>query len=130
MFLQVWKHISQTLWVYNLRILRIRNAKFPGHYFYMNTSIWGDFQTCFSVPLIVSSLLLYSFFILSSGFIALTYNASRVKTCSIPQFDDANICTSEVCNLAPIHISECFLTGLFFWLECSLKHVIMCRLVS
>ena len=32
-------------------ILRIRNAKFSGYCFYMNTNIKRDFQICFSVPL-------------------------------------------------------------------------------
>ena len=63
--------------------------------------------------LIVSSLLWYSSFVLSSGLNSLIYNASRVKRFSIPRFDDANIRTSDICNLAPIHISKCFLTGLF-----------------
>ena len=35
----------------NSRVLTIRNAKFPGYYFYMNLNIWGDFQFCISVPL-------------------------------------------------------------------------------
>ena len=35
----------------NLRILRIKNAKFPGYCFYTNTNIYGDFQICISVPL-------------------------------------------------------------------------------
>ena len=35
----------------NSIILRIRNAKFSGYYFYMNTNIKRDFQICFSVPL-------------------------------------------------------------------------------
>ena len=35
----------------NSRILRIKNAKFSGCYFYMNTNIYGDFQICISVPL-------------------------------------------------------------------------------
>ena len=35
----------------NWRILRIQNAKFSGHCFYMNTNIWRDFQICISVPL-------------------------------------------------------------------------------
>ena len=79
--------------------------------------------------IIVSSLLRYSSFVLSSGLISLIYNASRVKRCSIPRFDDANIRTSEVCNLATVHMSRCFLAGFIFWLECSLKRVIMCQLV-
>ena len=29
----------------------IKNAKFSGYYFYMNTNIYGDFQICISVPL-------------------------------------------------------------------------------
>ena len=33
------------------RILRIKNAKFPGYCFYINTNIYGDFQICISVPL-------------------------------------------------------------------------------
>ena len=35
----------------NSIILRIRNAKFSGYCFYMNTNIKRDFQICFSVPL-------------------------------------------------------------------------------
>ena len=35
----------------NSIILRIRNAKFSGYYFYRNTNIKRDFQICFSVPL-------------------------------------------------------------------------------
>ena len=41
----------QTLGVKNLRTLRIQNAKFSGHYFYMYTNIRRDFQICISVPL-------------------------------------------------------------------------------
>ena len=29
----------------------IQNAKFVGFYFNMNTSVWGDFRICISVPL-------------------------------------------------------------------------------
>ena len=35
----------------NSTIPRIKNAKFSGHYFYMNTNIKGGFQFCISVPL-------------------------------------------------------------------------------
>ena len=35
----------------NSRIPKIKNAKFSGCCFYMNTNIWGDFQICVSVPL-------------------------------------------------------------------------------
>ena len=35
----------------NSRINTIKNAKFPGYYFYMNLNILGDFQICISVPL-------------------------------------------------------------------------------
>ena len=38
----------------NSRILRIKNAKFGGYCFYMNTSILGGFQNCISVPLKIS----------------------------------------------------------------------------
>ena len=41
----------QTTWANNSRILRIKNAKFSGYCFYMNTNIYGDFQICISVPL-------------------------------------------------------------------------------
>ena len=37
--------------VNNSRIRTIKNAKLSGYYFYMNFNIWGDFQTCISVPL-------------------------------------------------------------------------------
>ena len=32
-------------------ILRTKNAEFSEYYFYLNTNIYGDFQTCISVPL-------------------------------------------------------------------------------
>ena len=35
----------------NSRILTVKNAKFSGHYFYMNSNIWCDFQICITVPL-------------------------------------------------------------------------------
>ena len=38
-------------------ILRNKNAKFPGYYFCMNTTIYGDFQICISVPLNNSALI-------------------------------------------------------------------------
>ena len=42
----------QLLWVYNSRILRIKNAKFSGWYCYMNKNIQGDFLLIeISVPL-------------------------------------------------------------------------------
>ena len=44
----------QNLRVNNSRILRIKNVKFSGSSFYMNTNIQGDFQICISVPLIIS----------------------------------------------------------------------------
>ena len=33
------------------RIHRIKNAKFSGYYFYINTNIYGEFQICIIVPL-------------------------------------------------------------------------------
>ena len=44
------KHL-QTSRVNNSRILRIKNAKFSGYCFYMNTNLYCDFQICISVPL-------------------------------------------------------------------------------
>ena len=35
----------------NSRILRIKNAKFSGHYFRTNANIQANFQICISVPL-------------------------------------------------------------------------------
>ena len=35
------------------RILRIKNVKFSGYCFYMNTNIYWYFQICISVPLII-----------------------------------------------------------------------------
>ena len=32
----------------------MKNAKFFGYHFYMDTNIQGDFQICISVPLMVS----------------------------------------------------------------------------
>ena len=37
--------------VNNLRIVKVKNTKFSGYYFYTNTDILGDFQICISVPL-------------------------------------------------------------------------------
>ena len=34
----------------NLRTLRIKNMKFSGYCFCMNTNIYGDFNICISVP--------------------------------------------------------------------------------
>ena len=42
----------------NLKILTIRNAKFSGYYFYVNLNIWGDFQFCIGVTLIMSKNIL------------------------------------------------------------------------
>ena len=39
----------QTSQANNSRILRIKNAKFSGHCFYMNTNMKEDFQICISV---------------------------------------------------------------------------------
>ena len=44
--------------VNNSSILRIKNAKLSGYYFYMNFNIWEDFQICISVPLTSSNILL------------------------------------------------------------------------
>ena len=41
----------QTSLINNLRILRIKNPKFSGYCFYMNTNIYWDFQICIGVPL-------------------------------------------------------------------------------
>ena len=41
----------QTSRANNSKILRIKNAKFSGHWFYMKTIILRDFQICISVPL-------------------------------------------------------------------------------
>ena len=45
-------NISQTSRVQISRIHRIKKAKFLVHYFYMNASIYGEFQICNSVFLI------------------------------------------------------------------------------
>ena len=34
----------------------MKNVKFPGYCFYMNTDILGDFQICIIVPLIITKL--------------------------------------------------------------------------
>ena len=36
----------QTLRENTSRIVRIKDAKFSGYCFYMNTNIWGDFKIC------------------------------------------------------------------------------------
>ena len=40
----------QTLPVNNSRTPGTKYAKFSGYYFYLNTNIYGDFQSCISVP--------------------------------------------------------------------------------
>ena len=50
-FYHIQTNTSQSLRVYNSRIPRIKNAKFSGYYFYMNTNIQEDFQICTNVPL-------------------------------------------------------------------------------
>ena len=45
----------QTSRANNSRIVRIKNAKFSGYCFYMNTNIHRDFQICISVPLMQDS---------------------------------------------------------------------------
>ena len=41
----------RTLRINNSKILRVKNAKFSGYCFYINTNIYGDFEICISVPL-------------------------------------------------------------------------------
>ena len=41
----------QTSLANNSRIFRIKNAKFSGYCFYINTNVQRDFQICISVPL-------------------------------------------------------------------------------
>ena len=41
--------------VYNSIIPRIKNAKFSGYCFYLNTNLYGDLQICINVPLIFTS---------------------------------------------------------------------------
>ena len=45
-------HVCNETRLYNSRTPRIKNVKFSGYYFYMNTTIYGDFLICVSVPLI------------------------------------------------------------------------------
>ena len=45
----------------NSRILKIKNAKFSGYWFYMNTNIKGDFEICISVPLTRKYIFMKSF---------------------------------------------------------------------
>ena len=40
----------------NSRIFTIKNAKFSGHYFYVNSNIWEDFQICITVHLIMQKV--------------------------------------------------------------------------
>ena len=51
--MQIWKFSNIFVFTRYLRILTIKNAKLSGHYFYMNLNIWGDFQICISVTLIL-----------------------------------------------------------------------------
>ena len=41
----------QTSRANNLRILKIKNAKFSGYCFYMSSNIEGDLQICIGAPL-------------------------------------------------------------------------------
>ena len=50
----------QTLRVNNSTILTIKNANLSGYYFYMNMNMWGDFQICISVPLMVILKFVYT----------------------------------------------------------------------
>ena len=43
--------ISKSLQGNNSKTLGNKNVKFPWYYFYMNTNIYGDFQSCLSVLL-------------------------------------------------------------------------------
>ena len=78
----------QTLRVNNSRILRTKNAKFSGYYFYLNTDIWGDFQIYISVPLIITvisnkTIKIMSKFhsILSAKASFLVLSAEKMRTC-------------------------------------------------
>ena len=44
-------NISQTLRVNISKTVGIKNTKFSGYYFYMNSNIYEDFQICISVSL-------------------------------------------------------------------------------
>ena len=46
----------QNLRANNLENHKIQNAEFSLYYYYMNTSIWADFQNCIRVPLIKREL--------------------------------------------------------------------------
>ena len=47
----------QTSLANNSRIFRIKNVKYSGYYFYINTNISRGFQICISVPLIQKGLI-------------------------------------------------------------------------
>ena len=49
----LFKDKMQTLGASNSRISRIKDAKFSGFYFHMNTNIQGDFQICIRSNLLV-----------------------------------------------------------------------------
>ena len=44
----------QISWANNWRILGIKNTKFSGYCFYMNKNMYGDFQICISVHVILN----------------------------------------------------------------------------
>ena len=47
----------QTSLANNSRIFRIKNVKYSGYYFYINTNIARGFQICISVPLFQKGLI-------------------------------------------------------------------------
>ena len=76
----------QTLRVNNSKILTIKNAKFSGYYFYLNSNIWWDFLplTLAKKKLNIKAQFFY--------YIQLPLNWSRFKTTSkrpIQEFYDA-----------------------------------------
>ena len=96
----------QTLRVNNSKILTIKNAKFSGYYFYLNSNIWWDF-----LPLTLAQKKLnikVQFFY----YIQLPLNWSRFKTTSkrpIQEFYDATTelsVTSVLNNFINIWVSH------------------------
>ena len=71
----------------NSRILQIKNAKFLGYCFHVNTNIQGDFQICISVPLNIH----------------LKNESNKINICFI---DNSNINSRYNCYKRGIHLNK------------------------
>ena len=83
----------------NSKIVRIKNAKFSGHHFYMDINIYGGFQICISVPLIV-------FISKAWNLISLNVKSSYINSCRSHIF---SICLCWIVKLFLIEVASYYL---------------------